>query len=97
MDGDRMARLLFRVTEVFTVQTRGIVLLPKLNFVGDERFRVGDPLLLKRPDGTEIDTTIGAVELLKPVGQPCEPVIMLTELGKQDVPIGTEVWSVDSA
>ncbi len=91
-----MARLLFRVTEVFTVQTRGIVLLPRLNFVGGERFRGGDPLLLKQPDGTVIGATISAVELLKSVGQPCEPVIMLTTLLKEDVPIGTEVWSVDA-
>jgi hypothetical protein len=98
MGGSKMARLLFRITEVLTIPNRGIVLLPGLNFVGDERFRVGEPLLLKRPDGTVIDATIGAIQLLKRLEPlPCEPAIMLTTLCKEDVPIGTEVWSVDSA
>lgn len=39
--------------ENVTVQDRGIVLLPELRPVGDERFRVGDPLRLRRPDGSE--------------------------------------------
>ena len=46
-------RLLFTVTETFTVQGRGIVLLPELRPVGDEHFRVGDLLKLRRPDGRE--------------------------------------------
>ncbi len=99
MGGSKMARLLFRITEVLTIPNRGIVLLPGLNFVGDERFRVGEPLLLKRPDGTVIDATIGAIQLLWAVESPflAEPAIMPTTLCKEDVPIGTEVWSVDSA
>lgn len=61
--------------------------------VGDERFRAGDPLLLKRPDGSELRTRIGSLEVLDP--HPThQVVVLLKELGKEDVPLGTEVWSV---
>ena len=59
---------------------------------GDERFRVGDPLLLKRPDGTESRVNIGGLELLTPNPRH-DVVVMLKNLNKQDVPVGTEVWS----
>ena len=44
-------RLLFTVTEAFTVPGRGVVLLPELTFVGDEKFRVGEPLRLRFANG----------------------------------------------
>jgi hypothetical protein len=69
---------------------------PKLEPIGDERFRIGDPLPLKRPDGNEIATSIGGLEFAKPVfPRPCELVIVLTGHSKEDVPTGTEVWPVD--
>jgi len=90
-----MARLLFTVTYVSTLTGRGIVLFPKLEPIGQEAFRTGDPLLLKRPDGMEISTKIGSVGLAKPLSGPCEPLVLISELKKEDVPVGTEVWSVD--
>jgi len=59
-----------------------------------ERFRVGDPLLLKRPDGSELRTTIGGLEILSP-NPTNQRVVLLKALTKEDVPIGTEFWSVD--
>jgi hypothetical protein len=61
-----MARLLFTVTETGTIQGRGIVLLPELRPVGDEQFSVGDPLILKRPDGVEGMVRIADSNCLKP-------------------------------
>jgi hypothetical protein len=91
-----MRRRLFTVTETFTVPGRGIVLIPGIAPVGNERFQVGDPLLLKRPDGMEIPTTIGSLEFLCP-NTKNEVVVMLHQFGKNDVPVGTEVWSNDAA
>jgi hypothetical protein len=85
-------RLLFTVTDAFTIQGHGVVLLPELRFTGDERIAVGDPLLLKRPDGTDAPAVIDAIELLKPVQGKCQSVIMLRGKNKNDVLIGTEVW-----
>jgi hypothetical protein len=89
-----MARQLFTVTETFSVPGRGIVLIPGISPVGNERFRVGDALLLKRPDGTEIMTAIGGLEFLTP-NPNHELTVMLKQLDKNDVPAGTGVWSVD--
>ena len=50
--------------------------------------------MLKRPDGLEIMTTIGGIDFLRPNPNHVVPV-MLKDLGKDDVAVGTEVWSVD--
>jgi hypothetical protein len=90
-----MARLLFTVTETFTVQGRGIVLLPELKPIGEERFSVGELLALKWPDGAKGVVRIGGLELAKPVrGGGCQLVVMLSRKSREEVPIGTEVWSV---
>jgi hypothetical protein len=80
-----LARRLFTVSDTFTLRGHGLVLVPGLHPVGEERFRVGDSILLKRPDGLEIRTTIGGLELPTP-NPKHEVVIMLTELSKGDVP-----------
>jgi hypothetical protein len=82
---------LFTVTETFNVQSLGIVLLPGLRPVGHEHFRVGDPLRLRRPDGSKDLVPIGALEFLKPLSGKCQLVVMLLGKEKEYVPIGTEV------
>jgi hypothetical protein len=79
------------------VPGRGVVLLPELNFVGDEKFRVGEPLRLRFTDGTEELTQIGGLEFLKPRSGKCLPVIMLSGKCKEDVPLGTEVWAIEKS
>ena len=74
------------------IRGRGRVPVPGIIPVGDERVRAGDPLLLRRPDGSELRTTIGSLEILDP-NPTHQVVVLLKELGKEDVPIGTEVWS----
>jgi hypothetical protein len=75
------------------IRGRGLVLIPGIVPIGDERFWIGDRLLLKRPDCSEIRTTIGGIELMNPVRNH-DFTILLKGLMKEDVPIGTEVWSV---
>jgi hypothetical protein len=76
-----------------SVHASGIVLAPGLVPIGDELFRMGDTILLRRPDGLEIKAHIDGLEL--PHTNPnYEVIILLKELAKDDVPIGTEVWSV---
>src|SRR5687767_463766 len=94
-----MARRLFNVADLFTIRGRGIVLLPGIVPINDERFGPGDPLLLKRPDGTELKARIKWLEWRgKWVGEPPNPrpySVLLEGLTAEDVPQGTEVWSVD--
>jgi len=89
-----MPRRLFTVTDTFLIRARGVVLVPGIVPEGDERFRIGDPLLLKRPDGLTIEMAIGGLEMFTCTTNPDIPVL-LKGLGKEDVPVGTEVWSVD--
>lgn len=87
-------RLLFTVADVFTIPTRGIVLTPELVPVGQEVFRVGDPLRLRRPDGSEDIVKIGGLEFGKVLNARCQLLVFLRDRSKADVPVGTEVWSV---
>jgi hypothetical protein len=60
--------------------------------VGDERFRVLDLIVLRFSDGRELRTRIAGLELPHP-NPNYEVLILLKDLEKDDVPVGTEVWS----
>jgi hypothetical protein len=87
-----VARCLFKVEDTFLIKDRGLVLAPGIVPIGDERFRVGDPITLRHPDGTRVCTVIGGLEFLCPNPRH-DVVIMLQGFAKADVPVGTEVWS----
>jgi hypothetical protein len=92
-----MARRLFIVEDTFSIKGRGLVPVPGILPVGEERFRIGDPILLKRPDGSFLEWKIGGIEMIlcSPPKPRHDVVILLKDLGKDDLPIGSEVWSVD--
>lgn len=87
-----MPRCLFKVEDTFLIAGRGLVPIPGIIPIGDERFRVGDPILLKRPNGSTISTNIGGLEFCCPHLRN-DVVILLRGLTKADIPIGTEIWS----
>jgi translation elongation factor EF-Tu-like GTPase len=87
---------LFTVEDSFAISGRGLVPVPGIVPIGTERFKVGDSITLVRPDGTRVSTSIGGLEIMNP-NPKNEIVILLRELSKEEVPIGTEVWSVDEA
>jgi len=92
-----VARRLFTIEDTFLIKGRGLVPVPGIVPQGEERFRVGDPILLKRPDGSSIAWQIGGLELICVTPPRDDVVVSLKGLGKDDVPVGTEVWSVDPA
>jgi hypothetical protein len=92
-----MARRLFTVEDVFEIRGRGLlmtVLVPGIVPEGGERFRIGDPIILLKPDGSSMSVKIGFLEQIHPNPRH-ELSIVLNEVSKENVPIGTEVWSVD--
>jgi translation elongation factor EF-Tu-like GTPase len=91
-----MARRLFTVEDTFMVRGRGLVLVPGIVPQGDERFRVGDAIQKKLPDETSRFCNIDGLERITGTSR-VDVVVLLRELTKEDVPIGTEVWSVDRA
>jgi hypothetical protein len=91
-----MPRLLFEVVDSFEIAGRGLVPIPGIVPQGEERFRVGDPLELVRPDGTRLRTHIAGLELFSPMPADHAVALLLPKgLSKLDVPTGTQVWSVD--
>ena len=90
-----MARLLFTIEDTFFILGRGLVPFPGIVPVRNERFRIGDPLLLKRPNGRTVMSRIAGIEMMNPPLPNFAVVVLLKELTKNDVPIGTEVCSVD--
>jgi hypothetical protein len=90
-----MPRILFVVDDAFLIKGRGLVPLPGIVPMEGERFRVGDPILLKRPDGTSKRWRIGGIEMFTTPAPRYDFPILLDGLVKEDAPVGTEVWSVD--
>lgn len=92
-----MPRLLFTVTDRFLIRGRGVVVFPGIATTDTAPIKIGDPILLKRPDGTTLPWTIGGIEMIS--GSPKlfevrrEMPILLTGLDKEDVPVGTEIWT----
>jgi hypothetical protein len=88
-----MAQRLVVVEEAFVARGRGVLV--------DPRFTVTDPpsgtfrVRLRLPDGTERETT-ASLEVSHVRGSlPPYAMIRLLELGVNDVPPGTEVWTLD--
>jgi len=92
-----MARRLFTVEDRFYIDGRGLIPVPGIVPEHGERYRVGDPIELRRPDGSVLRTRIGGIEMINPTPQRSDTIILLRECTKDDVPVGTEVWSVDCA
>jgi hypothetical protein len=90
-----MGRMLFKVEHCFAIRNRGVVMLPGIVPQGNERVRVGDSLQLRRPDGTAVRTSIAGLEFTNPMpANHALAVVLPTQLTKDDVPVGTEVWSI---
>jgi hypothetical protein len=93
-------RLLFTVEHAFEVKGRGLVLTPGICPKGDEKFRKGDRVELRKPASQSHDqdhrTFIVSIDSLElPSPNPSLSLLPLfSDLRSHDVPIGTEVWSV---
>jgi hypothetical protein len=79
--------LLFIVEDIFWITGRGVVLLPGL---GPKFLRVGTAIRLIRPDGSTIDTKIRGIGFNE-----YHDILIGEGIRKEDVPKGTEVWSID--
>lgn len=94
-----MARKLFDVEDSYHIKGRGLVTFPGIIPEGEERFRIGDLVLLKRLDGSQLQWPIGGIEMISyPASARPRPeiVFLLKGLAKEDLPVGSEVWSVDA-
>jgi hypothetical protein len=96
-----MARLLCVIQDTFEIQGRGLVFHPGILLGTEENFRVGDVLRYVSPDGRVVDRRIESLSI--PLGLPprsdgkVELFITSKDAAKEDLPVGTEVWSTDES
>ena len=82
---------LFTVTDTFAVRNRGTILTPGFPLDSEGSWRIGDAVVLRRPDGTTLETVIRGIEGFSPV--PCSHLPILVPIDPGNIPAGTEVWS----
>jgi translation elongation factor EF-Tu-like GTPase len=85
-----MGTLIGAVEDVFSLAERGCVVLTRLDDRG-VALKPGDRVLLKRPDGSEIVTTIRGVDHGVRREDGGAIGILLAGVTKADVPVGTEL------
>ena len=91
-----MARNLLTVEDPIYVEGRGICLFPVLVPQGEEVFRNGDLIDIKFPDGRVIRTQIADLSIPTPNPNSGCIIFLPPSFKKGAVPVGAEVWSVDS-
>jgi hypothetical protein len=90
-----MSRLLLVVEQAGEIKGRGVMLFPGVALQEGETLRAGDKLLLKLPEGKSREVEIAG--LASPNPNPKKEVLLvLGKLKEADVPLGAEVWSIDS-
>jgi hypothetical protein len=88
-----MPRLLSKVEDTFELSgRRGVVVAPGIPRGADLRIKVGDPVWLRRPDGTEVRSSVVGIEMLSPPHPASIPLLIGPDLTKGDLPVGTEIW-----
>jgi SMI1/KNR4 family protein SUKH-1 len=87
-------KLLTVVHDTFEFQDGTLHFTPLVPVSALEGLKAGDPLELKKPDGTKVRTTLYGLDMPSPMHG--EVGLSVSKpLLKADVPIGTEIWKVD--
>jgi hypothetical protein len=90
-----MVTFISKVEDVFDISGRGCVVVPGVpSAYSGVALKLGDKIILKRPDGSEIETILRGFEMGSRHPSRCLPVLLGKELSKQMVPIGTQLWTV---
>lgn len=86
------------VEDTFQISGRhGLVIVPGLSYDLSWPLRIGDPLLLRRPDGTETRSVLAGIELIskRDLTRPLvTPIMIGPDVIKEQVPPGTEVFAL---
>ena len=79
------------IQDVFQIDGRGCVVVPGVALDADPHVSIGDPAILRRPDGTEIQTSVAGIEMIHTPDRNAIPILLPKNVHKDDVPIGTEL------
>lgn len=90
-----MSTLISKVEDVFQLTGRGCIVAPGILHSTDApTLRVGDVVILKRPDGSEIQTVIRGMEMGgRVLSRKSTPLLLGEEITKDMIPVGTELWT----
>lgn len=81
--------LLFTVAKHYTISGRGLILSPGLRD-NVKHVKAGSKIKLVRPDNSVLQTTISGITF-----EGDHDILLPSNLTKEDVPVGTEVWTDD--
>ena len=92
-----MSHELFTVKHSFVLNGRGLVLVPEPE-IDNSVLNAGDPLVVKRADGSELAVTICSIEILSGRDESNQPmstfaIVLPKRFTRDDVPVGCSVWS----
>ena len=86
---------LFIVEDRFQIAGRGCILVPGIpDDASLPVIRVKDKIVLVRPDLSQVSTYIAGIEMINYRTEPqriTTPILLPSDLSKEDVPVGTEV------
>ena len=88
-----MNRRLFTVVDTFLISGRGLILAADV-LPEQVQLKVNESIELRRQDGSSIITKVVGIEFASPPDANRPLAILLpSDIHKEQVPIGTEVWS----
>jgi len=87
-------RLLIIVEDVFEFQDGTLHFTPLVPVSAVEGLKAGDPLELRRPDGSTIHTMLYGLDWPSPMRGKLG-LSVSKPLTKADIPISTEIWKID--
>jgi hypothetical protein len=87
-------RLILKVEDVFDIAGRGLTLAPAIPHHLGFAIHPKDRIQLRTPNGRILNTHIASFSFGKPVGggRTIVAIELPSEMRREDVPIGTEVW-----
>jgi hypothetical protein len=88
-----MGEFLFKVQETFQLENIGLAVAVDIKFK-DARLKMGDEIELRPSEGSPLITKIAGIAMFNPSDPERWFSFSLPKnINKEDVPIGTEVWS----
>ncbi|MCX2796254.1 hypothetical protein [Microbulbifer thermotolerans] len=87
-------KYIFEVEDVFNLTNRGCVLAPGVSSNAECPVLVGSKIVIVRPDGSELETKINGIEIIRSVQTPVKfnPILLPRDIEKSKVPIGSKVY-----
>ena len=85
-----MREKIFIIEDHFQIKGRGVIITGKTEKKSTE-LRIGTPIIICRPDGKEIETKVGGIDIFNPPNFK-NVAILVHNLTKDDLLIGSSVF-----